>query len=311
MSKRLAPLLLLLIGFGGHAETQAPPPFRISVSVDRLVLHASVRDRKGGFASDLREQDFQAYDGGVRQSIRLFGNEDVPVTVGLVVDHSGSMRPNLTDVIAAARTFVRSSNPEDQMFVVNFNGKATMGLPAAIRFANRLDELESAILHAPVMGQTALYDAVMEAPDRLQAGDREKQGLIVISDGGDNARAHSLGEVLKKSGQSSALVCTIGSFDESDPGRNPDVLRRLARATGGEAFLPGQLKEVVAIGEHIAGEIRHQYTIGYVPHEAAQPGAYRSIRVEARAAGHGKLFVRARTGYIAGEPGTIRNEGAR
>ncbi len=303
-----AACLMLLIGFAGGAAPQALPPYRISVNVDLVVLHATVRDRKNGFASDLSKQDFAVYEGGIRQTIRLFQHEDVPVAVGLVVDHSGSMRPKMADVIAAARTFVRFSNPEDQMFVVNFNEKVTIGLTREILFTNRADQLESAILNAPVSGQTALYDAVAEALARLQASERDKKVLIVISDGGDNASEHTLGEVLKMAGQSSAMVYAIGIFDKDDPDSHPDVLRRLARSTGGEAFLPGEPTEVTAICEHIARDIRHQYTIGYLPAEAAQPGAYRSIRVDANAAGHGKLIVRARTGYIAGGPKSTRSE---
>lgn len=308
VANTLALPVLLLIGFVGGTQAQPLPPddghnrgaYRVSVNVDLVVLHATVRDRKGRFASNLREQDFEVSEDGVRQSIRLFRHEDIPVTVGLVIDHSGSMRPKLTDVIAAARTFVHSSNQEDQMFVVNFNENVTLGLPDAIRFTNRIDELESAILKAPATGQTALYDAVIVALERLQAGIREKKVLIVISDGGDNASAHTLAEVLQRVEQSSALVYTIGIFDEQDPDRKPDVLRRLARATGGESFFPGQLSEVVTICERIARDIRNQYTIGYVSTSAAQPGAYRSIRVVAAAAGYGKLHVRSRAGYIAG-----------
>jgi len=175
---------------------------------------------KAGFASDLREQDFEVYEDGVRQPIRVFRHEDIPVTVGLVVDHSGSMRRKLTDVIAAARTFARSSNQEDQMFVVNFNEHVSlMGPPG--RFTNRSEELELAISSSPTIGMTALYDAVVKARERLQAGTRDKKVLIVISDGGDNASAHSLADVLKGAEQSSALVYTIGIFDEADPDRNP------------------------------------------------------------------------------------------
>src|SRR5205085_8494909 len=123
---------------------------------------------------------------GIRQSVRLFRHEDIPVTVGLVVDHSGSMRPKLSDVVAAARTFVLSSSPEDQMFVVNFNEKVTMGLPDALAFTNRSEELERAISRTPAAGMTALYDAVIAARERLKTGSREKKVLIVISDGGDN-----------------------------------------------------------------------------------------------------------------------------
>lgn len=296
--------IVLLTGFAAGAQAQDPPPYRIAVNVDLMVLHATVHDRKGGFPSDLREQDFSVYDGGIRQSIRLFRHEDVPVTVGLVIDHSTSMRPKLAHVIVAARTFVRASNPEDQMFVVNFNEKVTLGLPAAVPFTNHAGQLEAAILKAPAEGMTALYDAVLEGLEQLQAGDRDKKVLIVISDGGDNASSTKLAEVLKKAQASSAVIYTIGIFDEDDPDKNPDVLRRLARETGGEDFLPSQHDEVVAICERIARDIRHQYTIGYVPSAAAEAGAFRSIRVTAAANGYGKLSVRTRTGYIAGDRGT-------
>jgi Ca-activated chloride channel homolog len=134
----------------------------------------------------------------------------------------------------------------------------------------------------------------------LHSGIRDKKVLIVISDGGDNASSHTLAEVLKSLEQSNALVYTIGIFEEEDEDRNPAVLRRLARATGGEAFFPDQLDEVVEICERIARDIRHQYTIGYIANSNAKAGAWRGIRVVARSAGKGKLSVRTRSGYIAG-----------
>lgn len=312
--------VLLLIALAGADVQQAPPStdaqvpgsFRVSVNVDLVVLHATVRDRNGPIVSDLNEQDFEVYEDGFRQPIRLFQHEDVPVTVGLVVDHSGSMRRKLRDVIAAARTFVQASSPEDEMFVVNFNEKVTLGLPEAIRFTNRPEELARAISNTPATGMTALYDAVVKARGELQAGSREKKVLIVISDGGDNASAHTLAQVLKMAGQSSALVYAIGVFDASDPDRNPSVLRRLAEATGGEAYFPGELNEVVAICDLIARDIRHQYTLGYVSSNTPQPGVWRSIRVVARAAGKGKLSVRTRSGYISsGDPRPVQYEAAK
>jgi Ca-activated chloride channel family protein len=305
---RCLEMLPLFIAFAGGAvaqstltaDDQAQRPFQISVNLDLVALQATVRDRKGGFASDLREQDFQVYEDGVRQTIRLFRHEDVPVTVGLVVDHSGSMNKKLPEVVAAARNFVGSSNPGDQMFVVNFNEKVSLGLPVAIPFSNRADELQAAIGVTPAAGETALYDAVSAALDRLKSGDREKKVLIVISDGGDNASLIKLPVVLKMAGESNAVVYTIGIFDPDDPDKNPDVLRRLARATGGEAFFPGELSEVIAICESIARDIRHQYTIGYVSGNSTKTAGYRVVRVAARSAGK-DLVVRTRSEYFAGE----------
>src|SRR5271157_4874418 len=263
-------LLIVLMGYAGHQTPSARQdrdsgPLRISVDVALVVLHATVSDRKGGFVSDLGERDFEVYEDGVPQPIRLFSNEDIPVTVGLVVDHSTSMRPKLAEVTAAARAFVRSSNREDEMFVVNFNEKVSLGLPGAMRFTDSIAELGAAIAATPTGGQTALYDAVAKGLEGLQAGSRDKKVLIVVSDGGDNVSAHSLAEVMKLAGQSSAVIYTVGIFEEEDPDRNPGVLKRLAQATGGEAFFPGQIGDVAAICERIARDIRHQYTIGYVP----------------------------------------------
>ena len=316
----LALPLLLLTGLVGDTapqapastEAQSPPAYQISVNVDLVVLNATVRDGKGRFATDLGEQNFQVYEEGVLQTIRLFRHEDIPVTVGLVVDHSGSMRPKLGDVIAAAQLFAQSSSPDDQMFVVNFNEKVSLGLPDNLPLSNRPEDLGSAIANTPTTGRTALYDAVFEARNRLSTGGPEKKVLIVISDGGDNASKHTLADVLKMASQSTTLVYTIGIFDESDRDQNPGVLRRLAGVTGGEAFFPTEYKEVVATCQRIARDIRNQYTIGYLSSSAARPGAFLSIRVAAGAAGHGKLSVRARSGYIAGGASQpVKDDGAR
>jgi Ca-activated chloride channel family protein len=298
----MALLMLLLILQASPAEGQDSGSYRISVSVDLVVLNATVRDRTGRFVPDLGEQDFEVYEEGVRQSIRLFRHEDIPVTVGLVIDHSGSVRSKLPDVINAARTFVKTSNPEDRLFVVNFNEKVTPGLPAGMSFTNRSEELERAISSSPATGMTALYDAVAEGLERLQASELDKKALIVISDGGDNASQHGLAQVLKMAEQSSALIYAIGVFDEEDPDKNPGVLNRLARVTGGQAFFPRRMSEVEAVCERIAREIRNQYTIGYVSSNAPKPGVFRTIRVVAH--GTGKLMVRARSGYIAGGEAT-------
>jgi VWFA-related protein len=309
-------LLIVLVCSAGDQDPTArqdhdSDSFRLSVDVSLVVLHATVTDRQGGFVHSLGEQDFEVYEDGVRQRIRLFKNEDIPVTAGLVVDHSSTMGHKLAEVSAAARTFVRSSNREDEMFVVNFNEWVSLGLPGTIRFTNSTAQLENAITSAPAGGQTALYDAIARGLEELRAGNRDRKVLIVVSDGGDNASTHNLTQVMELAGQSSAVIYTVGIFDEGDPDRNPRVLKRLAETTGGEAFFPKEFNEVVAICERIARDIRHQYTIGYVPTNPTRDGTYRAIRIVARRKGHGGLSVRTRTGYIATGETRPDNEGAK
>jgi Ca-activated chloride channel homolog len=291
----------------GLAVPQVAPPatpkdeenFRIAVEVDLVVLQATVRDRSGHSVSGLGKQDFEVYEDGALQPILLFRHEDTPVTIGLVVDHSGSMRRKLVDVTAAARTFVRFSNPEDQMFVVNFNEKVSLGLPAARPFSNNADELGSAIGNASAIGKTALNDAIVTGLQGLQKGENERKVLIVISDGGDNASRASLDRVLTLAEESSAAIYTIGVFDEDDADRNPKVLRRLAQETGGEAYFPAELSATVEICERIARDLRDQYTIGFSSMNG-KPGTYHGIKVIARSKEHGKLTVRTRAGFLAG-----------
>jgi Ca-activated chloride channel family protein len=296
----LAFLSMLTVPLAGPARPQEPRPYQLSVNVDLVVLNATVRDQKGHAASELREQDFEIYEDGVRQSLRLFRHEDIPVTVGLVIDHSGSMRSKLGSVIAAARTFIQSSSSDDQMFVVNFNEKVTFGLPKSVPFSNRLDALARAISETPTTGKTAIYDAVWKAREQLARGSRDKKVLIVISDGADNASIHTLEEILQAGDRTDIQVYTIGIFDPDDPDRNPGVLKRLAQATGGEAFVPRELSEVVPVCERIARDIRSQYTLGYVSTNVAHTRAYRSIRVVAHGTGKAKMLVRTRAGYFDG-----------
>ena len=296
-------LTLVAAAAGQHALPPAnDQPAHISVDVDLVVLQATITDRHGHLVTDLKEENFQVYEDGVRQQIRLLLHEDVPVAVGLVVDHSGSMHRKLAEVSAAARTFVHSSNPDDQMFVVNFNEKVSLGLPSGIQLSHDASELERAILNAPAGGKTALYDAIAKASEHLKASTLDKKTLIVISDGGDNASTHTLKQVLTLAEQSNVIIYAIGIYDEEDPDRNPHVLKSLARATGGEAFFPDKVSFVVDICTRIARDIRNQYTIGYVPTNPMRNGGYRAIRAVARAPGQGKLFVRTRTGYIAHAP---------
>jgi VWFA-related protein len=246
---------------------------------------------------ELKRDDFTVFEDGKPQVIRLFRHEDTPVTVGLVIDHSSSMREKLADVTAAARTFVQSSNPDDRMFVVNFNEKVSLGLPPGVRFSDNSDQLAGSIWGAPAAGRTALYDAIAEALKRLQESTHDKKVLVVVSDGGDNASTTDLDRVLKLTEQSNAMIYTIGIFESDDPDKNPAVLRRLAKESGGEAFFPDELKETAAICRRIARDIRDQYTIGYSSTNVTPNGSYHKVKLTAREKDNEKLFVRTRPGY--------------
>ena len=202
---------------------------------------------------------------------------------------------------AGARAFVRSSNSSDQMFVVNFNERVSQGLPLGLRFSDSIEQLAAAVSGHPAVGTTALYDAIIDGLIRLRDGAREKKVLIVISDGGDNASKAPLDRVLKMAEQSNAMIYTVGIFEPDDPDGKPGVLRRLAHETGGQAFFPSQLTETVEICEHIAKDIRDQYTIGYSSSSEKRDGRYHKVRLTARSKTGGKLSVRTRAGYSAAE----------
>ena len=284
---------------GSPSERRQGGEYTIRVNADSVVLRASVRNHKGTPVSGLGKDDFQVYEDGALQQIEYYSHEDIPVTVGLVVDNSGSMRPKRPEVIAAALAFARSSNPQDQMFVVNFNELVSLGLPADTPFTDQAAQLQAALSRIAADGETALYDAVAVALEHLKKGNRDKKVVIVVSDGGDNASKHTLHQVLAMVGQSDVIIYTIGIFIPEDPDRNPGVLKRLAKDTGGEAFLPESVGEVLPICERIAHDIRSQYTLAYAPANRKQDGTYRVIRLKAKAPGNGGLVVRTRAGYYA------------
>jgi Ca-activated chloride channel homolog len=297
-------LLLIILPCGAVSQSlpqfNQPAPYVIRANVDLVVLQATVRNHKGAPISGLVQKNFQVYEDKVLQQIESFSHEDVPVTIGLVIDASGSMGPKRADVVGAAMAFVRSSNPEDQVFVVNFNEHVSMGLPLSIPFTNNAAQLQKALSRNDISGMTALYDAIAVALEQLQRGKWDKRVLIVVSDGGDNASKHTLAQVMSMVNQSSTLIYTMGIFDENDDDRNPHVLKQLSGASGGEAFFPETLADILPICEQIAHDIRSQYTITFVPTNEKQDGSYRKIDVRAReTAGDRRLSVITRTGYTA------------
>jgi len=281
------------------AQLRDHPTSIIRVNVDVVVLHASARNHKGVLVSGLGKEAFRVYENGVLQQIKSFSHDDIPVTVGLVVDNSGSMRLKQAEVITATLAFVRSSHPADQMFIVSFNENVSFALPPDAPFTDQPERLQAALSKMRPNGKTALYDAVGAALQLLKRGNRDKRVLIVVSDGADNASQLQLEQALTLASRSDAIIYTIGIFEEDDPDRNPGVLKRFAEATGGEAFLPQSVKQVVPAFERIAQDIRNQYTLTYSPANRSQDGTYRAIEVNAWAAGRGRITVRARAGYYA------------
>ena len=273
--------------------------YSIKVVAREVVLHATVTDHRGNFVFGLAPDNFRVYEDGVIQTIMYFTHEDIPVTVGLVVDNSGSMQTKRNEVTAGAEALVRSSNPHDEMFVVNFNENVSFGLPANLPFTDNIDQLQAALSRGVPSGETALNDAIAAALAHLKGGSRDKKVLIVISDGGDNASKNTDAAVRAAAAHADVVIYAIGIFDEQDGDQNPRALKQLAKGSGGEAFFPKQVKEVLPICEQIAREIRSQYTIAYVPADDALNGTYRTVAVKASAKGHGRLSVRTRAGYFA------------
>jgi len=295
-------MVILVCSVASAQETQpsqsdSDDDYTLKLNADMVILNATVLDHHNALVSGLDKADFRIYEDHLLQPIKYFSHEDIPVTVGVVVDNSGSMGPKRNDVIAAALAFARSSNPHDQMFVVNFNDRVLFGLPSGIQFTDQIDQLQTALSAIHTIGQTALYDGVAAALDHLNQGSCEKKILILISDGGDNMSKRSLTQVLEMARHSSAIIYVIGIFDEQDGDKNPGVLKRFAHETGGEAFFPESSKEIVSICEGIARDIRNQYTLAYVPIVSVKDGRYRTIDVRVSAPKHGRLIARTRAGY--------------
>lgn len=280
-----------------HTQGQESQDFVISKDVDLVLLPVTIRNAQGQFVSGLDVSNFQVFEKGQRQKISLFRNEDVPVTVGIVVDHSGSMVAWRDQVIEGARAFVQASNTQDKEFVINFGSGVNLALPPSVPFTNSLDDLQIALSVPYASGRTALYDALIVALQHIHEDKVNKKVLLLISDGGDTASRHTFAQVLRAAQSANVLIYCIGLLDELSADQNPAVLRKLSASTGGESYFPASAAELVADCRLIADDIRHQYTLGYTPTDERQTG-YRKIRVRVNAPGHGKLSVRTRAGYF-------------
>jgi len=267
--------------------------------VDEVMLHATVVDDKQHIVTNLDRGSFTVFEDGKPQSIISFHHVDIPVAMGILIDNSGSMREKRNKVNQAALNLVKSSNPQDEVFVVNFNDEQYLDQD----FTNDLRKLKEALDKIDARGGTALYDAVVASADHLKQNARlEKKVLFVVTDGEDNASSETLEQAIKQLQQENGpSVYAIGILgDEEHPKRAKKALQIIADRTGGIAFFPKTLDEVDAISRTIASDIRNQYAIGYKPTNPKGSGGFRQIRVDAKAKGHGKMVVRTKSGYYAG-----------
>ena len=272
-----------------------PEEFTLHSEARLVLLDVSVQDRAGGFVQDLSKENFKISEDGRPQPITIFDHDDLPVTVGIIVDESRSMAPKRDDVLGAATTFIQESNPLDEAFVINFNDYVLPGLPPEKLFSGDIAELQAALYRGVPQGKTALYDGVVAGLKQLELGQREKKALVLISDGGDNASVHNRREIVGMVERSIATIYTIGLFDEGDPDRNPGILRDLAKITGGEAFFPASASETEPVCRRIAQEIRTRYTVGYRPEKGTK--SLRRVNVQVASPGHERMIVRARDRY--------------
>ena len=273
--------------------------FVFKKDVDEVLLHASVIDDKQHIVTNLDREAFTVFEDGKPQKIISFRHEDIPVAMGIVIDNSGSMREKRNKVNQAALNLVRSSNPRDEVFVVNFNDEYYLDQD----FTNDLLKLKEALEKIDARGGTSLYDAVVASADHLKRDARlEKKVLLVVTDGEDNASNETLEQAVKalqeENGPSVYAIGILG--DEEHPKRARKALEIIAQRTGGIAFFPKTLDEVDEISRTVAHDIRNQYTIGYKPTNPRGAGGFRTVRVDAKGKGHGKMMVRTKSGYYAG-----------
>ncbi|MGD0619857.1 MAG: VWA domain-containing protein [Bryobacteraceae bacterium] len=298
---RVSSLLIPLAASVLLAQSDDVPLFKADTRL--VVLHASVVDKKGKLLTELPQDAFKVFENGAEQSIKVFRREDVPVSIGMVIDNSGSMRDKRAKVERASLDLVKASNPQDEVFIVNFNDEAYLD----VEFTNDMNLLQQGIARIDSRGGTALRDSISMSIDYLKSkGKKDKKVLLVITDGNDTASndRDTLEKLVDKAQKSEVLIFAIGLLSDEEPHeakKAKRVLSSLTTASGGLAYYPKELAEVDEIALTVAHEIRNQYIIAYTPTNPALDGTFRQIHVTVR--GPGSPTVRTRTGYYATEAG--------
>jgi VWFA-related protein len=284
------------------APAQAPPPAQDDVPLYRsdarlVLLHASVVDKNGRLVTNIPQSAFKVLEDGVEQQIKLFRREDVPVSMGIIVDNSGSMTSKRTKVAAAALELVKQSNPDDEVFIVNFNDDAHFDQP----LTNDVKKMQAALARMEARGGTAMRDALSKSIEYVKRnGKKDKKILVVVTDGNDNSSDISLEQLLRQAQSSDVVIYCIGLLNEEEAGQAraaKRALKALAEASGGLDYYPKSVSDVEEITPRVAHEIRNQYVLGYTSSNQALDGTFRQVKVTVN--GFGRPTVRTRNGYYA------------
>ena len=276
-------------------EGRQAPSFRTETRL--VVLHATVKNGRGELVTNLDQPAFTVFENGKRQPITLFRRDDVPVSLGLLIDNSGSMRRLRSRVEAAALAFARASNPQDEMFVINFADKAQIDVP----LTSDVRVLEASIARVDSIGGTAMRDAVVMAERYLRDhATRDRKVLVVITDGNDNASLTTVDRLRKQAEESETVIDAIGLFGDGETSKartGRHELGALTERTGGVAYYPESIDQIESVAVALARQIRNQYTIAYSPLNQALDGSYRTIRLTVT--GSAGFVVHTRPGYRA------------
>lgn len=281
--------------------------YTIGVNVDLVLMYASVFDKNGHFVGGLKGDNFKLYEDGVEQKIESFAQDDVPVSIGILMDLSGSMRPKREQVDKAAEAFIRASNPQDEVFLIGFNDEVEL----LQDFTGDIDEITDSLDNTIVTGGTSLYDAIYLGIQKAHTGTMPKKAIVVISDGEDRDSYYEFTEILGKVQESEVQVFFVGFMDpipergffgkwsKSAEEKERDNMERIAEETGGKAFFPDKLSDIHDIVAEIAAELRSQYSLGYFSSNASRDGTFRRVKIRLIGESASKNRIRYRRGYFA------------
>ena len=268
-------ILIVVLAFPLKAQ-DSPAPFVMSVNSDFMELHVSVVDEKDRNVGGLTIENFKVKENGIPQPITIFKHEDIPVSLGLVIDNSRSIEPRKARLDAATLAFVRQSHPDDESFVIHFDFDARLERD----FTTNLSDLEQTLAASKPFGQTAIYDALMLALDQMQKANHQKKALLLVTDGLDNASHTTFAEVLEAVKHSRVAVIVVGLLSAAEGEKAEATLTKIAEASGGRAYFPDDVDQARDMMVRAAHDLRTQYTIGYVPSDPAHDGSWRSVRLE-------------------------------